>query len=286
MNFPARPTDWVQVEWAPVFLEPITSSGERIVAGVVGLADRRPLTLPALDPGTARRRFGQRGRELAALIREVLDDASDCLEIKPDLNAWIPLIAGVEVGDISTTHGPTAQDALLRALESHSYLRALIEGQSTLGEPVVADSTAASQQSLSRQTLDTLLQRRPDFAQFVGNPLAVRGPQAPKWRYDFYGCRLAAQIKPFRIAAKEDAHIEKGILQLAILGKTDYARPLRSLILIRGDDDYTDAHTLRQVTGRLKGIEQDCALSDVTFIECARTTEAVERIIEMEEQTA
>lgn len=128
MNFPAIPSDWIEIDGAPVFIEPILGSGERVVAGLVKFAHGSVVTLPAVSPATALQLFGSNGAQLAALIDEVLEDANVCLRSQPDLRTWTPLFEGVEVGGVSKAKGRTAQEALQRVLGNHSYLCALTGG--------------------------------------------------------------------------------------------------------------------------------------------------------------
>lgn len=141
MNFPAIPSDWIEIEWAPVFSEPILGSGERMVAGLLGFADGSVVTLPAVSPTTARPLFGSNGAQLAALIDEVLADANACLRSQPDLQTWTLLFEGVEVGGVSKAKGRTAQEALQRVLGSHSYLCALTGGWASDEPGSKADAT-------------------------------------------------------------------------------------------------------------------------------------------------
>ena len=284
MNFPAIPSDWIEIEWAPVFIEPILGSGERMVAGLVGIAHGSVVTLPAVSPATALQLFGSNGAQLAALIDEVLEDAYVCLRSQPDLRTWTPLFEGVEVGGVSKAKGRTPQEALKRVLGGHSYLCALTGGWADDEPSSKGDTTVADGASPTRRVLRELVDRRPHFKAFVNNALPIRGASALKWRYDFYGERLAAAIKSFSVTSRGDNAVEQSIFQLSVLGKTRFNRAQRSLILIRPEDSgCSTSARKKQMTARLNGIRRDCELAEVNYQECDRSSLAVERIIELEE---
>lgn len=262
MNFPAIPSDWIEIEWAPIFIEPIRGSGERMVAGLVGFANGSVVTLPAVSRETAAQLFGNHGAELAALIDDVLTDADACLTVDQDLRAWTPVFEGVEVGGLSKAKGRTAQEALQRALGSHSYLCALTGGWASDETSLKTDATVAARRHPTIRAIREIIDRRPHFKAFVNNTLPIRGASALRWRYDFYGERLAAAIKPFSGTSRGDNVIEQSIFQLSVLGKTRFSRDQRSLILIRPEDSGCGTSSSRkQIAARLNGIQRDCELA-------------------------
>lgn len=120
-KFPRAPP--YRGQWAPVYMEPIMGSGERITVGIVVVSDvEGGLGLFAcrmvLDPQKLEVLWGEAGQGFVNMAQFAVDDLTDYLSggiLEDDgvsrLKAWRPALSGVELGEIRPFAAHTLEDA-------------------------------------------------------------------------------------------------------------------------------------------------------------------------------
>lgn len=111
--FPAAPAH--KAQWAPVFLEPMDGSGERIVAAVVALdASGSHHVELTLRRKTLRCMYGDRGDVVLGIAELVQEALQEHLALGGALEAWMPPVRSCFLGPLRHAMGPDLEGIALR----------------------------------------------------------------------------------------------------------------------------------------------------------------------------
>lgn len=108
----------------PVYVEPITHSGERITVAVAittGMAGDVPRVVNTLDIESLKTVFGRFGDQLYALADSVSTDLQAWLSLGGDLGSWQPAYTGVFPGRITGTRNVSIE-AIINSAKTHTSL--------------------------------------------------------------------------------------------------------------------------------------------------------------------
>lgn len=101
-GFPRR--QLISARWMPVFIEPITHSGERITVAVAVVADgESPSVVNTLNAEALSGVFGRYGDHLMALADSITAELQAWLATGGALDGWRPMLSGVYQGRITKT---------------------------------------------------------------------------------------------------------------------------------------------------------------------------------------
>lgn len=126
-KFPTLPA--FSVRWAPLYLEPIMGSGERVTVAVAVVPDdRQPaVVVPILDEDRARDLFGVWAVEWNAVVDLCVDDLRRHLGTGGGLETWVAPVNGAALGEPKE----------LRAVELTAALRLAVQKSAFLGNPAL-----------------------------------------------------------------------------------------------------------------------------------------------------
>ncbi len=118
-QFPQRPPK--QYQTAPIYLEPMQGSGERItVAGVV-VGKQETLIESLIASDTAEALYGSQGKNLLALADMIIADLGQHLTQHP-LKKWQPALSGTTLGKVQSARADNAKHALAQIAQLHASL--------------------------------------------------------------------------------------------------------------------------------------------------------------------
>lgn len=117
---PAR--QLIGARWMPVYIEPITHSGERITVAVAIVTDEEaPRVLNTLNGQALRDVFGRYGDHLMALADTITAELQAWLATGGCLDGWHPTLAGVYAGRTTATRNISI-DAIIRSAKMNTSL--------------------------------------------------------------------------------------------------------------------------------------------------------------------
>lgn len=98
LQFPKMPD--VMAKWAPIYMEPIMESGEKITIGIVAVPQNGEdaVVMPVLNHSQVTCAFGDGGLDLLDSAQLCLDTLEEHLHEHQTLEAWTPPLFGVSVG--------------------------------------------------------------------------------------------------------------------------------------------------------------------------------------------
>lgn len=188
-TFPELPA--YRARWAPVYLEPITGSGERITAAVAAIDEQGAWDVrSAIHERALRCFFGGRAEALAGIVAACVDNLSEHLERTHEIESWPAPLAGLALGPVSQTYANDMESVLRMALNDTAFLSGL--------PPVDMDETATveevpSPDLLSSEVKSIVTDLRPELRNFFKRKLTIGNRKFGKV-YDYLGNRLVGQF--------------------------------------------------------------------------------------------
>src|SRR5574337_933490 len=120
------PQSTLSATWAPVYLDPMPPSGERITVALVAWDGRDHLVRPVLSPKVARCMFGNNATAVLGVVDLVCDSLENHLRRAGNLTGWqSPVRSAAFVGTLSEGYADTLIELLIagHALTSRSEER-------------------------------------------------------------------------------------------------------------------------------------------------------------------
>ncbi|MCY4278126.1 MAG: hypothetical protein OXE81_09875 [Gammaproteobacteria bacterium] len=139
-----------KIQWAPIYVEPLHGSGERITMGVCAIVrGKEPIFKLSADSKTLRRIFhAQEYKYLSEAAEMVGESFLDQARKGVSLNDWIPPLAGVEVGAANTSE----------VSDDHSQLEEFLASAMRLTSCLYHPNTSSSRRvNWSKSIRETLI---------------------------------------------------------------------------------------------------------------------------------
>lgn len=191
-SFPQLPT--LKAQWAPVYLEPIMYSGERITVGIAATAaNHDSIVIPALSEKQLTCIFGREGASLFNIVQITLKDLSEHLKESPSLTDWRAPFSGMALGEERTTLG----DNLVSVVQNAMRLTACFSSGLMALDHLIQKDTIAAQafddDRWPKQIFEAVQRRQPNLADYFDSSVElVQGARPTK--FDFFGKRYVANF--------------------------------------------------------------------------------------------
>ncbi|PSV01022.1 hypothetical protein [Photobacterium kishitanii] len=112
--------------WVPVYLEPITFSGERITIGLVFRAiDGTIKVVNTLPLDALSKVFGNKGKDLHSLANFVLTSFDAHMRATQKFETFVPSVKGVFVGEAIETFDTDLESIIYQVRKNYSVFSAL-----------------------------------------------------------------------------------------------------------------------------------------------------------------
>lgn len=120
--------------WVPVYLEPITFSGERITIGLVfRTIDGTIKVVNTLPLGALVKVFGSKGNDLHSLANFVLTSFDAHMRSTCKFESFVPSVKGVFVGDPVETYDKDLESIIYQVRKNYSVFSALfVSGEDSI----------------------------------------------------------------------------------------------------------------------------------------------------------
>lgn len=220
----------IPAKWMPVYVEPITHSGERITVAIAITTDRAedaPRVINTLDPDSLKIVFAKFGEHLYALADNVTTELQAWLATGGDLNKWTPSIAGVFPGRITSTKNVNV-DAIIQSAKTHTSLFSAKQYESPVG-----DRSERSMNKFQQEIRKLVLASRDRFGERFNRPLNLYGNRGNAI-ISYVGTRLAmnfSALDPAGNASYQCATAQRKINQLLRLRDIDIGHDNDKLLL-------------------------------------------------------
>jgi len=192
-TFPKLPT--FRATWAPVYLEPILHSGERITAGIaVTGGNGETLVVPTLSGKQLSCIYGEKdGSSLFNIVQMTLDSLSEHLKESPSILSWEAPFSGISLGQHHETFGDDLLSVATIAMRfSASFSRDLTDGKQDLSADAIA-AQAIEDDRWPKRIYDAVVGERPDFKDYFNRTVSIfQG--APPSKFDFLGRRYVSNF--------------------------------------------------------------------------------------------
>ncbi len=288
-TFPKMPT--LQATWAPVYLEPIMHSGERITVGIAAVAaNGETIVVPSLSEKQLTCIFGEReAASLFNIVQLALDSLSEGLKESPSLAAWKAPFSGLVLGEHRQTMGDTLPSVIQMAMRLSASFSAM---SWNLEQMPTADSIAAhalDDDRWPRQVHDAVFHRNPDFEGHFNRSVAVIQGARPA-KFDFFGRRYVANLGKLIPTSKRlstlQANAKARLWDLAQLREAPGTENISAFELIlwrpsAQDPAYTEKE-IRALGDAILELTEEAKREDLITVPVLSAAEASDRIILME----
>lgn len=190
--FPVAPT--YSARWAPLYLEPMPGSGERLTVALLAIDDAGNVAVePVIANKTLRCMYGDAADRFSGIVSLLIDSVTSYALTGKPLEKWqAPLRDAASLGTLRDALGNNLQDILrIGAQLTASLSGAILEVEQPL---VAADETWINDaEGWVRQIRDRTVAQRYEFADRFLQSVSIRHG-APPTRIGYLGDRLAAQF--------------------------------------------------------------------------------------------
>jgi hypothetical protein len=193
-GFPPVPE--LTAEWAPVYLEPLQGSGERLVVAVVGI-DRSggAAAQVAAPPRAWKCLYGNDARRIIGLTDLIVDSFEDHAASGGSLGGWIMPSGSCHLGIVRVGLGASLGQILAQGVRLTS----------SMFDPSVIDAVSAAGDIPSSQDVDRFVQRVKELAIRSASELEHRfrqsisvGEGAKRTEIGYIGIEIAANFEVLR----------------------------------------------------------------------------------------
>ena len=101
--------------WAPVLLQPVPGSDERIVIAIAAVGDDETRCMQTIDPSIVAAVFREDRKYVAELIQLAIQSVREHLTHSPSLSAWRSPVEGVLLGTEYRTASTDIDEVIRRA---------------------------------------------------------------------------------------------------------------------------------------------------------------------------
>ncbi|PWV66018.1 hypothetical protein C7443_101506 [Plasticicumulans acidivorans] len=270
-----------RAQWAPVYLEPIIGSGERLTVGILVLgADGQRQVAPVLREDQVSTLWGEQGRGLLRSIDLCLNVLREHLSDGGDLDRWPAPFAGVCIGPLKPARGDDAIDVLRTGMSFSACFSTLEQGIEETAEDddtedpwpkQVHAAVQARVPSLSgnfNKQIKTATAARPTPVGYLSTRLAANlGKLIP-------GPRLGEFVKTAKVKA----------LNLVIVRDLEPCQRQFELLIFRPreDDPSYTARQMKNLRGALLELKEAGNHHELRVVEVLDAAQAADRIIRAE----
>ncbi len=191
LQFPPR-RDRVQADWAPIYIEPMVGSGERLTIGVAVANPENFIIVPVASLDRLRCLYGKENEALIYAATTALDSFTGILarEGQTGLETWATPFEGIIKGSIRAGAGDSLEEIARNALMLCS---SLVEKLAESDEESEGEKEGMSEGRLERLVKEKVLSSRPMLENAFG---AVFQPSSNvrKTKIGFVGQRIVANF--------------------------------------------------------------------------------------------
>lgn len=270
-----------RAQWAPVYLEPIIGSGERLTVGILMLgADGKSRVAPVLREDQVTPLWGEQGLGLLRSIDLCLHTLDKYLLAGGDLDHWPSPLAGVCIGPLKLAWGDDLTDILRTGMSFSACFSTLEQG---IEETADDDDT---EDPWPKQVHAAVQARAPHLAGNFGKQIrAVLGARPTPVGY--LSERVAANLGKLIPGPRLGEYVKTAkmkALNLVIVRDHELFLSQFELLIFRPREDdpsYTDRQ-MRNLKGALLELEEAGNRHELCVVEVHDAAQAANRIIEAE----
>jgi len=258
IQFPPLPP--LSVTGAPLYLEPIMGSGERLcIACAARGADDTWQVAPILDEAKARCLVGDQAASLLGFMRLGLESLSRHLAENGAWETWRAPVSGMMLGTISEGRADNLLQMLRMVAGNHAFLASMADfGAETEMTHRDTDDT----DPWPAQVREAVIARHPPLSGWFGRRVRMVS-QGAETRFDYLGPHLAAQLGrlipgPGISGQVRTAKAKLWDLEALRDGAADLLRPSAYELLLyhpRDDDPAHSRHAIERLHEALSDLE-------------------------------
>lgn len=203
-NFPS-PSKAMKADWAPIILEPIEGSCERLVVGIAAVSDDKILIQPANSLARLRCLYGVRSGGVIEIVTLALSHMQDVFfERGRSAFELGGLFSGVHLGDIRKGEGQSLEELAGAWLSTLSSLHdSSATGQSVFAGHSASVAAVQGADPIGGQILRIVAKRDPDLGSYfdrriIEGRMRRRSAKVQDPIIDFAGKRLIANFELVR----------------------------------------------------------------------------------------
>ena len=191
-HFPTLPT--LEATWAPIYLEPIMHSGEKITIAVAGTAcDGEWLVMPTISEAQLKCIYGQQGTSLFRIVELCMEDLSDYLRNAEMLKEWDSPLSGVTLGNTRQALGDDLSSIIqLGMRQTASFSGNLVAMEDALKQDGVS-AFGGRADNWTKSIQEKVIERAPNLTPFFNRRLQLV-QNARSTRFDYVGKKYVANF--------------------------------------------------------------------------------------------
>ncbi|MCA9420420.1 MAG: hypothetical protein KC592_05350 [Nitrospira sp.] len=184
----------LQATWAPVYLEPIMHSGERIAIGVAGVSSTgERLVVPTISESQLTCIFGPEGSDLFNIVQIGLEDLKEFLDDSVELENWDSPLSGVQIGDTRKSLGDDLTSILNLGIRRTASFAGYINGQRGSQSLELVKTYQSEEDNWPKSIQDCVLRERLDFKGYFSQSVPLV-QNARMTKFDFFGRKYVANF--------------------------------------------------------------------------------------------
>lgn len=189
-RFPRLPN--FQATWAPLQMEPIPGSSERITIAIAAIgSDGSQRVVPVIDEESLECFLGSDADGMSRVVSVCQRSLQGYLENNGDLSNWRAPINGVDLGERVQAHAPDMESLLAMATQDSAFLGTYpASGPVEQPKEVIQPAEGNRWPSLVRNAVKD---RKPELDKFFGRKVKV-AEKARETTIDYAGERLVANL--------------------------------------------------------------------------------------------
>jgi hypothetical protein len=280
MNFPAfdfPPGPGHEFRGAPVYLEPMMGSGERLAIAAAVTGQSMYAVEGLVRPETAECLYGAKAPAFLGLVEAITRSLHDHIEHNRALSEWAPPMTGVAIGEVRSIRAHNATQALAAVAQLHAslcYLPALASAEDEPTESRTDTTLTAWTRDVQERTASRLPAGALEFN--VRVPVApgdiVVVPLVRQRRATFIGL-----ISPVQLTQRvRDAKYK--LWNLHLLAQRYDQRELLLGVPSPEAPDLSDQKTRERVFGSIAALKAEAGQSDI-LIHTAETADQAAELL-------
>lgn len=273
-------------QWAPVYLEPMMGSGERLTVAVAAIGDDGQVDVrQAIRPHVLEAMFGEQNGKISKLVGLVIANLRAHASLTREFPGWKPPISGVTLGKVRPTRSSDISGLLRQAVAMTASLAALDLNDS--GEVEPSSVITPSDDRWPKQFQAEAMRRDSRLEQFFMRKLAISEPSKPLNIF-FLSETVALNTGRLIPGAGLSAYLEHNkarMLDLRVAKEKQslFVRNHFELVVFRPSfDDPT--YSLKQIDSLKRSIatlEAACDESRIRVTQVQSAAEAAERLLQV-----
>lgn len=267
-----------QARWAPILLEPVVGTGERVTVAILVDQGDGLKVFPALRPAFIQAAFGNSAEDFRSLMSILSQSIEQGMFSESSIADWERPFDGVVLGEFSSAAGSSTQDIV----DSAITLSSSFHWSGRNGSRRQKGTDHHKSRLLECEIRDSVIKLRPDSRRFFGRSIANSADRNDR-RVGFFDDFYAAQFGVLTAGSSfgtSKAYTKSKLWDLERLRDTPRLFHDSLKLEFIGKRASMDDQSKNSVEDLHEQLAEEAAAAEIEFFVVSESTEAAERVLE------